>query len=644
MSVLPHVVAVEADNENMFLYFHENEKFRCEKRPFSPWFVAAEELEGAEKLEGSLPLCYRVPGDTLPKGAQVYAFKNLRSAAMVDSGVRLFGEMTFEELRRMQFKAELDDSRIVRICCADNSGWFSEYSGSESEIISAFVAAVQERDPDVIEGWDFFRNDWEILKKAASKAKIKLLCGRDGSQVSSSRSSVVIGERRLNYTRFECHGRHLIDVFLMLQLHDVARRELESYDLAYAADFFELNSEREVDQIRELSSLLTPAYFYCTTFIPGSFQDVALRGNGSKIDLLLTGAYLERKHSLPLPEQSVFFPGAVSKAERQGIFSPVWHCDVRSLYPSILLADHLIPAKDELGLFTGILSELRRKRLDAKDRMSKASGGEKEHLNALQSALKILINSFYGYLGFAQGSFNDFSLAAQVTARGREILGMLTDFLTASGAEVIEMDTDGVYFAPAAGSSPEAFEKAIQKQLPEGIEIELDAVYSAMFSYKAKNYALLTSDGEVELTGAALKSRSMERFFRQVVKEIIRLRLTGQEEKIAAYQEECHRLIDEHAVPLADLCKNETLNDTPVNYKKKLESGKGRRSAVYELLLGSGLPGRIGDKVEYYITGTKAKVSVVENSKLLSRNQGERDENTVLYSARLEEIFASFSS
>ncbi len=641
---LPHVVAFEADSEKMFLYFHEGEKFRCETRPFTPWFVAAEQLGEAIELKGSHPLRYRVSGTDVPKGIAVCSFKEKRNAAMIDSGIRLFGGMSFDQLRRMQFQVESCDGIIRKICCADGKAGFREFTGDESTVINSFLAAVNQYDPDVIEGYDFFRNDWEILKKAAARKKIKLICGRDGSAVTSARSSVVIGERRLNYTKFECHGRHLIDVFLMLQLHDVARRELESYDLEYASEFFDLKSEKKVLQIGELSALLTPAYFYCTNFIPGSFQDIALRGNGSKIDLLLTGAYLEGGHTLPLPEAPVFFPGATSKVERSGIFFPVWHCDVRSLYPSIILAENLVPARDELKLFPALLRELRRKRFEAKDMAKKASGREKEHWNAMQSALKIVINSFYGYLGFAQGSFNDFALAAQVTARGREILAKMSDFLTDSGAQIIEMDTDGIYYTPPEIAEPDALEAQIQNILPEGITIELDAIFPAMYSYKAKNYALLTSDGEIKLTGAALKSRGMERYFRQVVKEIIRLKLTRQEELIAPYHQKCREAIAAHEIPLADLCKNETLNDTPANYKKKLDSNTTRRSAVYELLLKGNLPGRVGDKVEFYITGTKTKPAVVDNSKLLSDNQGERDENTAFYLAKLDELFSTFGS
>ncbi|MBR2373979.1 MAG: hypothetical protein IKA87_07090 [Lentisphaeria bacterium] len=435
----------------------------------------------------------------------------------------------------------------------------------------------------------------------------------------------------------------MIDMLLLVQLHDVAKRDMESYDPEYIKEYFDLRSGSLLLQIQELSAILSPSYFYCTRLIPASFQSVALRGNGSKIDLLFTGAYLERNHSLPLPDGAVFFPGATSKVERSGRFAPVWHCDVRSLYPSILLAENYAPAKDELKLFPELLRELRNKRLEAKDMAKQSSGNEKLYWGALQNSLKIVINSFYGYLGFAQGSFNDYDLASKVTAEGRNILARLTGFLADSGAEIIEMDTDGVYFVPPAAITPDELEKNIQQALPPGIEIELDSTYPAMFSYKAKNYALLTDSGEIELTGAALKSRGMERYFRNVLKKILRLHLEQKEEQLAELHACCSKEIMEHLVPLRDLCKNETLNDTPSNYRKKLETASSRRSAVYELLLAAGLDGRVGDKIEFYITGSKAKVSVVENSKLLSSNNGERDENLKWYSAKLDELFENFS-
>jgi DNA polymerase elongation subunit (family B) len=51
------------------------------------------------------------------------------------------------------------------------------------------------------------------------------------------------------------------------------------------------------------------------------------------------------------------------------------------------------------------------------------------HLQALQNTFKILLNSFYGYLGFAQGHFADFDAAARVTQIGRDLLKKMIDWL-----------------------------------------------------------------------------------------------------------------------------------------------------------------------------------------------------------------------
>src|SRR5204863_1918613 len=96
---------------------------------------------------------------------------------------------------------------------------------------------------------------------------------------------------------------------------------------------------------------------------------------------------------------------------------------------------------------------LRTFRLDAKAKMRAAKDpAEQRHLEAFQNTFKILINSFYGYLGFAQGHFADFDAAARVTQIGRDLLKKMINWLNAHGAKVIEVDTDGIYFVPPSAA------------------------------------------------------------------------------------------------------------------------------------------------------------------------------------------------
>jgi DNA polymerase elongation subunit (family B) len=168
---------------------------------------------------------------------------------------------------------------------------------------------------------------------------------------------------------------------------------------------------------------------------------------------------------------------------------------------------------------------------DAHDEESKL------YFNALQSTFKILINSFYGYLGFQMGHFNDFEAANQVTAKGRELIQSAVAWLTEKGARIIEVDTDGIYFiAPETVNSPaeeESLIASLREILPKGIDLELDGRYPAMFSYKMKNYALLDENGQLLIKGSGLRSRGLELFQRDWLEEMLALLLKGEKERVS---------------------------------------------------------------------------------------------------------------
>ena len=393
-----------------------------------------------------------------------------------------------------------------------------------------------------------------------------------------------------------------------------------------------------------VSEILSPSYFYQAQLIPLKYQDCIVRGNGMRIDAMLVSEYLNVGQSLPYPEMSQSYSGALTQVFATGTHKNVWHCDIRSLYPSIIIAENWCPGNDILKVFPRMLKELRLFRLNTKDSERKAkTSAEKDLYNALQTTFKILINSFYGYLGFSQGTFNDYAMAGEVTSRGREILTMMLEFLKKSGAKVIEMDTDGIYFVPPETvKSPELMEKMIQKILPKGIEVELDSTYPAMFCYKSKNYALLDDKGEVAITGAALKSRGLEPFQRDCMQKLLAMLLREEYEQIEDMFDDFQRAIETREIALSELTKTETLNNSLRNYQDKQASGKSRRSAAYELAIASERDYQRGDQVHYYVIGNKKKVSVVENSKLLVDASGHRDENTLYYLNKLNELRKKF--
>src|SRR5437660_9114564 len=104
---------------------------------------------------------------------------------------------------------------------------------------------------------------------------------------------------------------------------------------------------------------------------------------------------------------------------------------------------------------------------------------EQRYFHALQNTFKILINSFYGYLAFAQGQFADFDGAARVTQIGRDLLKKMIDWLNAHGAQVVEVDTDGIYFVPPDQTDIDDLQRGLAKELPVGIDVEIDEQFDA---------------------------------------------------------------------------------------------------------------------------------------------------------------------
>lgn len=655
---MKNIVAAEAGSMGITLYFHDGAKFRTENLPFTPFVLLSADAAAPEncqmkELDGKGFFCrqaffssfetYEKQLPELKKSPGVMCFRDLLQQALTMHDLRLFGGMDFSALRKMQFSMRQENEVITAVQISDSEGFIQEFTGSEAEIISAFNNHIKTFDPDILMGFNCCRYDLPLLIKRAKKCKVTLDCGRDGTTFADRRSRFSAGEKQYSYQRFSLNGRHIIDLFHAVLLFDAAHRDLEETELPEVREYFALKSDFTAQMLGELGEILLPAYFYRTRELPLSFQDCLLRGSGSALDALMIAEYLKRGKSIALPEVSRPYTGALTSMESAGIFHHVRHCDVRSLYPSLLLSLNTAPARDDANIFLPLLDRLRTFRLAAKDKARTLPDGmEKRQLESLQSSFKILINSFYGYLAFPQGSFNDFALAEKITTTGRELLAKLVFAMSTHGAKVIEMDTDGIYFQSPDGDDG-TLDTALNAVLPDGIQLEFDAEYPAMYSYKAKNYALLDKNGKISLTGAALKSRALEPFQRKFIMQIVSAGLHNDPQAAKDAYWQWHQAIAEKTIPLEDLAKSEILSDSPENYRKKLSTPSARRSAPYELALASGKKYRTGDKVKFYVTGSKARLPVVGNCKLLEDAGSERDENTAYYLAKLDALADTFN-
>ena len=96
--------------------------------------------------------------------------------------------------------------------------------------------------------------------------------------------------------------------------------------------------------------------------------------------------------------------------------------DVASLYPSLMRAYRIGPSRDHLGAMLALVERLVELRLNAKTNARRAppESAERYAHEAMSAAMKLVVNSAYGYL--AAGGltrFADVHAANEVTRQGR---------------------------------------------------------------------------------------------------------------------------------------------------------------------------------------------------------------------------------
>jgi len=355
-----------------------------------------------------------------------------------------------------------------------------------------------------------------------------------------------IGAMSRPFTPVYIYGRHVIDTYLQVQRFDAPRGQISSYGLKECARTYNLSADnrivvdrsqmqerlqsdpelirtyarQDVEETRALAALVSPTDFYQTQMAPDVYQSIAVTGSGEKVNALMVREYLRSEQAIPFSNSSSGYPGGYTEVRRVGVIRPVVKTDVESLYPSLMLTRQIRPSSDSLNVFLPLLSELTSRRLDAKAQSKKANEGTTEHAywDGLQNSFKVLINSFYGYIG-GPFYFNDYRAAKSVTSGGQEIVKNVADELERTGSIVIEIDTDGIYFKPpldvATLDAEVHYIDRVSEVVPTGIRLAHDGRYSAMLSLKIKNYVLVDYDGKKIMKGSSLRSRADELFGRK---------------------------------------------------------------------------------------------------------------------------------
>lgn len=118
------------------------------------------------------------------------------------------------------------------------------------------------------------------------------------------------------------------------------------------------------------------------------------------------------------------------------------HFDITSYYPSIISIFNIAPKHLNREAFVKLVTWLKDTRIAAKHSKEPMIDGIPKGI--LAEALKIVINSIYGKLGYEKGNICDRMCVVQTTLNGQLMILMLCEELELNDIEIISANTDGI--------------------------------------------------------------------------------------------------------------------------------------------------------------------------------------------------------
>ena len=601
---------------------------------------------------------------------------------LVATGRTYFRDLKFDQLHRLQFDLETtgldpEHNRIFMIAVRDPSGAIElleahgEDDAAEADLIRRLIAKVRAADPDVIENHNLQGFDLPFLDTPLRILRVPLALGRigpPGLRQRAARRGVSRNAEASRRVRFVAPGRELIDTLDAVLRYDFATRELPDHGLKAVARHLGIaGPDREqipgnqiytvyredparvrryaaadVEEVAGLARMLGGAAFALAQIAPRRYERLADAGAATGvIDPLLVRAYLRAGVALPAhqPGDGTPHSGAALHLFAAGVARRIVKADVASLYPSLMRAYRIGPARDSLGALLALVDRLVERRLAAKASARAAPPGSAERYSheAMSAAMKLVVNTAYGYLaaGGDLTRFADVHAANEVTRRGRETLELMCRELAARGVTLLEADTDGVYFAV-----PEAWSETDERRvvaevaalLPPLVQLEFEGRYAAMLSHEPKNYALLGYDGTLILRGVAFRSSRAEPFGETFLRRAIARMLAGDIAGVRDIYVSTLDALRRRELPAYELSSSMRLTKTPEEY---LATRDTRREIAYEAMLAAGRnTWRVGDRIRVY----RAKSGA---ARLIEEAADIRDYDVDHYARLLRETYAA---
>lgn len=445
-------------------------------------------------------------------------------------------------------------------------------TGSEKEIIVKFAELIRKEDPDILTGYNIDNYDIKKIKERAEINKMEdaLPWGRDGGQprVVSDRFWRIKGrlvvdawwaakreirpkQETLNAVSMLLLGEGKMDVNPAHMDSEWERNRAKVLEYCTKDADLALRILNAVDTIRKGLDLAA------VSRLPA--EDVLTSGSSQLADSLLIRAADRHKVAVPMMggrrTDDDQIEGGYVHTMKPGLYHWVVVLDFKSMYPSLIIAKNIcfttlsedgeivspsgarfVSKERREGLLPTILSDLMRYRDSIKSSMKLTKDpAEYHYLDGLQSAVKILMNTFYGVFASSFYRFTNKNIGSAITSFARgNVKGIIAE-LGSEKIEVIYSDTDSVFVQSPYGELDGSvkFGKSLSERFSrEGGTLEFEKLMEPLFTHgKKKRYVgrvvwpekkdeLLVRGYEIRRSDSFdLQSDLLEKLFQKILDE-----------------------------------------------------------------------------------------------------------------------------
>ncbi len=504
---------------------------------------------------------------------------------------------------------------------------FIEYVEDEKQMILRFISIINELDADIVTGYNSSNFDIKYLIERSHALKIDFNISRFKGQTKIERHGMS--------EKVKLSGRAHIDMYNVVKFiatvsasTDIFR--LNSYTLKNVYESISKTKKQDIDKanifriwdgseeermklaeynlsdsfsLYKVFETFFPLILQLSSTIGETLSNVSVSTTGQLVEFLLMKYAYQFNQLIPNKpneyeiKQRLANPitGAYVKTPEPGIYHNLVIFDFRSLYPSIITSHNIDPSaictactdyhespdgtkfdKKKTAIIPFILSMLLKERLIIKKQYKQDKNSV--ILGAKSQAIKIISNSFYGYLGYTRSRWYSRECASSVTAYARFYINQVIESAEANGFKVLYSDTDSIAINLENNSREHVLEfvSKYNSKLPESMELELEDFYkTAVFVSKKtkqekgakKKYAMISESGAIKIRGFELVRRDWSKIARNTQQLVLETILKqGSVDEVIKIIKNIINKINSGDIELSDMVINTHLRKSIDNY------------------------------------------------------------------------------